>query len=108
MYGGVVHELHADAIEGLIVLQEPAGEHRGEHRGGDGVARLAPPDLESSGVEGLDVWCRAAVKIVDVGRHGIALGVDADDAADDAVAHDGADVLRIPAHFPEGLSTGGH
>ena len=106
--GGVVHELHAVAIEGLIVLQEPAGEHRGEHRGGNGVARLAAPDLEFSGVEGLDVGCCAAVKIVDVGRHGIAIGVDADDAADDAVAHDGADVLRIPAHFPEGLSTGGH
>ena len=95
--GGVVHELNAALAEFGRISEEPAREHGREHRRGFSVAGFAAPDRKLLRVEGFHILRRAAVEVVDVGRDRARIFVDADDAADDAVAHDGGDVLRIAA-----------
>ena len=94
---GVVHKLHALFPELAGVFDKPPGKKRGEHAVGFRVAGLFAPNVEVFGVDGIGVSLRAAVKVIDVGGHGVAFSVDAADAADDAVTHHGADVGGVVA-----------
>ena len=93
----VVDELDALFLPGRDVLHEPAGEHGREHDVRFGIARFFAPDGQLLRLQGFHVVGRAAVEIVDIRRDGVAVGVDTGDAADDPVAHDGPDVLHVPA-----------
>ena len=84
----VVDELDALFLKGRNMLHEPAGKHGREHDVRLGVARFGRPDIQLQGLQPFYVVGRAAVQIIDVRRHGVSFGVDAGDAADDAVAHD--------------------
>ena len=95
----VVDELDALFLPGRDVLHEPAGEHGREHDVRFGIARFFAPNRELLRFQGFHVIGRAAVEIVDIGRDGVAVGVDAGDAADDPVAHNGPDFLYVPALF---------
>ena len=92
-------EFDALFLPGRDVLHEPAGEHGREHHVRFGVARFPSPNVELLCFQGFDVIAGAAVEVVDVGRNGLAVFVDAGDAADDAVAHDGPDFADVPAFF---------
>ena len=95
--GGVVHELGAAFAEAGHVIHKPAGEQGGEHAFGRGVARFASPDVEVPAVDEGLVFGGARIEVVHVRGDRVALGVDARDAADDAVAHDGAHVGGVEA-----------
>ena len=56
------------------------------------------------GIDGVNIGLRAAVKVVDVGRHGFAVFVHAADAADNAVTHDRSDVRRTVAFALDGIN----
>ena len=103
-----MHELHAFFSESRHVFKEPARKHGREHGRRFGVARFTPPDVEALRIDRFDISHCAAVEIVDVGRYRARIFVDADDAADDAVAHDGGNVGRIMAFCAYFADDGAH
>ena len=92
-------ELDALFFPGRDVFHEPAGKHGREHHVRFGIARFPSPDIEVLGFQGFYIVAGTAVEVVDVRRNGLSVFVDAGDAADDAVAHDGPDVTDVPAFF---------
>ena len=104
-------EFHTLRAEGFGVGDEPAGEHRGKHGGGLWIAGLTAPDIQLFGVDRFNVSHGAAVEVIDVRRYRIRVLIDPDDAADDAVTHNGTDVFGIEpqtAQFTRGFSHTNH
>lgn len=86
-----MNEFDAAILEGYIIFEKPACEHRRKHAVRYSVAGFFSLNVEFYRVNCVNVILRAGINVKDIWCDGVEVFIDTKDAADNAITENGVD-----------------